>query len=230
MRLNWILQTALCAGALAVAPAFAQPYTISSPTAAYTGNTTVVPISVTGLPVGSLIGGGQTLTFSTNLTQFTVPGTWAAWGSPPDTESANPLVLASAINQTALTIALSPAATTFGFEIEPANVGGLPPSAYPITATFFNGATTLGSINRSLTYNGARVFAFSSSTPITSVQISSPLAAGGFALSQFRVGALLIGAPPAAVIPTLGLPELGALGLLLAGAGALLARRQSAEA
>ena len=229
MRLNWILQTALCAGVIAVAPAFAQPFTISSPTAQYTGNTTVVPIGVTGLPVGSLVSGGQTLTFSTNLTQFAVPGTWSAWGAPPDTESGNPLVLASNINQTALTITLSPAATTFGFEIEPANVGGLPPTAYSITATFFNGVTPVGVITRAMTYNAARVFALSSTTPITSVQIASPLAAGGFALSQFRVGSVLIGAPPS-VIPTLGLPELGALGLLLAGAGALLARRQNAAA
>jgi hypothetical protein len=229
MRLNWILKTALCAGAAAVAPAFAQPFTISSPTAEYVGNTTVVPIAVTGAPVPSLTGGGQTLTFSTSLSQFAVPGTWSAWGTPPDTETATPLVLASAINQTALTITLSPAATTFGFEIEPANVGGFPPVAYTITATFFNGASTLGVISRSMTYNGARVFALSSPTPITSVQISSPLAAGGFALAQFRVGSLLIGGPPSA-IPALGLPELSALGILLAGAGALLARRQNAAA
>jgi hypothetical protein len=229
MRLNWILQTALCAGVAAVAPAFAQPFTISSPTAQYTGNTTVVPISITGAPVPSLTGGGQTLTFSTNLNQFAVPGTWSAWGSPPDTEDANPRVLASAINQTALTITLSPAATTFGFEIEPANVGGFPPTAYTITATYFNGATALGSISRAMTYNAARVFAFSSATPITSVQISSPFAAGGFALAQFRVGSVLIGGPVSvSAIPALGLPELSALGLLLAGAGTMLARRQSA--
>jgi hypothetical protein len=227
MRLTWILQTALCAGVATLAPAFAQPFTISSPTAQYTGNTTVVPIAVTGVPVPSLTSGGQTLTFSTNLNQFTVPGSWSAWGLPPDTETANPLVLASAINQTAVTITLSPAARTFGFEIEPANVGGFPPTAYTISATFFNGATPLGSISRALTYNGARVFALSSATPITSVQISSPLAAGGFALAQFRVGSVLIG-ESLSVIPTLGLPELSALGLLLAGAGAMLARRQMA--
>ena len=226
MRLNWIQKAALCI--VAAASAFAQPYTISSPTAQYTGATTVVPVVLSGPPVTSLISGGQTLTFSTPLTQLTVPGTWSAWGTPPDTETATPLVLASAIDQTALTITLSPAATTFGFEIEPANVGGFPPTAYSITATFFNGGTAVGAITRAMTYNGARIFALSSATPITSVQIASPLAAGGFALTQFRVGSVLIGAPPppATPIPALGLPELGALGLLLAAAGALLARRQ----
>jgi hypothetical protein len=90
--------------------------------------------------------------------------------------------------------------------------------------TFLNGSTTLGTVTRSIFYNGARLIAFSSATPITTVQISVPAAAGGFALAQFRFGTTLIGAPPATGVPTLGPPALSGLAILLLAAGALQAR------
>jgi hypothetical protein len=227
MRLTRILQTVVCLTAAASAPAFGQFFTISSPTPQYLGNT-----SLLGIPVGASfasVSGAQSYSVSPTLIQFQVPGSWTVWGAPPDTESATPRVLATPINTTTVTWTLTPGVTTFGFEIEPANAGAVPtPLSYTITATYFNGATPLGTISRSLQYNAARVFAASSSTPITSVVITAPLAAGGFAMAQLRTGSTLIGGPDVTAIPALGLPELGALSLLLAGAGVLLARRQQA--
>jgi len=87
----------------------------------------------------------------------------------------------------------------------------------------------LGTITRSLLDNGAAVEAASSSTPITSVVISTPGAAGGFALAQFRSGNTLL-TPGGGVssVPALGPVATGALALLLAAAGSLLARRRLA--
>jgi hypothetical protein len=232
MRLHPILQAVVCVAIAGAAPAFGQAFQISSPTPAYTGNTTLPAVS-TGAGIVAVSGGGQTVTFSAPLTGSVVGsvGGWTVWGTPPDTETATPTVLATAFFPvvTSLTLTLSSPVTTFGLEIEPANATTFPtPTAHPITATFFNGATTLGTVTRSVTYNGARVFALSSSTPITSVQISAPAAAGGFAMGRFRFGNSLIGGPDPTAIPALGLPELSALALILAAAGALLARRQQA--
>jgi hypothetical protein len=208
---------------LGAAPALAQPFTIPDPTPQYTSLTTLIPITTAHLAsTTTLSGGGQTLTFSTSLTGFDVNTFgWTVWGAPPQTEGTPARVLATAINQTSLTITLSNPQNTFGFELEPANVG---PSS--MTVSFFNGATLLGTVTRSIPYNGARLMELSGTTPITSVQISAP-GSGGFAMAQFRFGNALIGGPGSTnAVPALGLPELGALGLLLAGAGALLARRQ----
>jgi hypothetical protein len=214
------------------APLFAQPYTISSPTAEYLANTTLIPVTGANLSsVPTLTGGGRTIAFSPAMMVFAA---WSPWGAPPDTESSTPRVLATTItNQTAETLTISPPATTVGFEIEPSNFcsplpacSSGPSTPFTFTVAFLNGSTTLGTVTRSIFYNAARLIAFSSSTPITTVQISVPAAAGGFALAQFRFGTILIGAPPASGIPTLGPPALSALALLLLAAGALLSRAQ----
>jgi hypothetical protein len=218
-------------GAAIAVPAKAQFFPISSPVTAYTTQTTLVPIADPNFSVvPSISASGQTFTFATGLTAFTVgPGGWSAWGSPPDTEGSTPRVLASDINQTALTFTLSTPANTVGFEIEPANRGAAPPAAptpFTISATFFNGGTVLGTVSRAIPNNGALLEAASSTTPITSIQISSPFAAGGFALAQFRFGNVIIGAPPPtapASVPTLGTTALAGLALLLAAAALLLA-------
>ncbi len=215
---------------VAVMPAYAQFYPISSPNPQYLSTTTLIALpSASGL--ASVTGGGQTLSFSTNLDGVAVGSGWSVWGAPPDTETATPSVLATGEAQTSLTINLGSPAATFGLEIEPSNTGAIPtPVSYALTATFYNGTTVLGTVSRSVTYNGARLLAASSTTPITSVQISAPAAAGGFAMAQFRFGSGVIGAPSLAAIPALGFPELAALALLLAATGAILAHRQRASA
>jgi hypothetical protein len=229
MRHNWIGKAVF--GLSLTAPLFAQPYTISSPTTEYLANTTLIPVTGSNLSsVPTLTGGGRTIGFSPAMTVFTA---WSVWGAPPDTESTTPRVVASAPNQSAETLTISPPAATVGFEIEPSNFCAPTPSCtsgpatpFTFTVTFLNGTTTLGTVTRSIFYNAARLIAFSSATPITTVQISVPTAAGGFALAQFRFGTTLIGAPPASGIPTLGSPALSALGALLLAAGALLARAE----
>jgi hypothetical protein len=151
-----------------------------------------------------------------------VGGGWEFWGSPPNTESATPRVLATPANETSLTIALGTPVNTFGFEIEPANSGGFPPTAFLFTTTFLNGTNTLGTVSRSVTFNGAMLIAATSTTPITGVRITAAPTAGGWAIAELRSGNL----PTAlASVPAISPAALGALALLLAFAGAILARR-----
>lgn len=221
MRLSWL-------AIVAAVPAYAQFYAVSSPTSQYVSNTTVISLP-SGGGVSSIAGGGQTLSFSASLDGVAVGSGWTVWGIPPDTETATPAVLATTEAQTSLTINLATPATTFGFEIEPANMGAIPiPVSFTLAATFYNGTTALGSVSRTVTYNGARLIAASSATPITRVQISAPSTAGGFAMAQFRFGNTWLGAPLATAIPALGFPELGVLALLLAALGAILARPRTA--
>ena len=221
MRTNWIVRTGLVAALVGAAPLLAQPpYTFPSPTPQYTSMTTLMPVTAAnGSSSTTHTGGGQTLTFSSSMTAFNVPGSWPVWGAPPHTEGTPPRVLATPLGVTTLTITLANPSNTFGFEIEPASVG-----SHNVTAQFFNGATLIMGITQSIAYDSARLMVVSHSAPVTSVQISAP-GSGGFAVAQFRFGNAIVGAP-ATAIPALGLPELGALGLMLAAAGALLARRQ----
>lgn len=221
----------MCVGVLGLTPAFGQ-FLLTSPTAAYTANTTLLS-TPTGSNINSAAGGGQTASFSAPLTGSLVGslGGWTVWGTPPDTETATPNVLATAFFPvvTSMTITLSSPANTFGFELEPANATTFPtPTAHSITVTFYNGSTPLQVLTRAVTYNSARLFALSSPTPITSVQISSPTQAGGFAVGRFRSGNVLLSDSGVVAIPALGPAQLSALGLALAAAGALFARRQQA--
>jgi hypothetical protein len=201
----------------AVTPAFAQFTAIDTPTGSYTGSTTVIPIvGADSASVASLTNGVQTVSFSSNLDIHTVPGGgWSTWASPPNTESATPRVVGTYNNSIgSMTLTLATPATTFGFELEPNTFNN-----YSFTATFRNGSTVLGTITRTVNGDGgARLFAASSSTPITSVIITAP---NGFALAQIRYGN-----PATATVPTLTTTGIFGLGALLAAAGALLARKQ----
>lgn len=229
MRLTRVLQAALCVGLLGLTPAFGQ-FVLSSPTGAYTANTTLLS-TPTGSGITSIAGGGQTASFSASLSGSLVGslGGWTVWGAPPDTETATPNVLATAFFPvvTSMTVTLGSPANTFGFELEPANATTFPtPTAHSISVTFYSGGTPVQTITQAVTYNAARLFAVSSATPITSVQITAPSAAGGFAVGQFRSGNVLLNGAGVVAIPALGPAQLGALGLALAAAGALFARRQ----
>jgi hypothetical protein len=218
-----MLKAGLLIGLLGAAPAFAQFTTFATPTPAYTGSTTVIPIPGANLSTTtSLTDGTETLTFSSTVDVRTVPsGGWATWNSPPAVESATPRVIA-AVSATTLTITLSSPRTTFGIEIEPNN------GTQTITATYFNGGTTLGTISQSVVgSSGALLFAASTTTPITSVTVTAPAAASGFAMAQFRYGSTS-SLPPTAV-PALGTPAFSALAMALLAAGALLSRRRNLD-
>ncbi len=170
----------------------------------------------------SVTDGSQTATLSTALQIATVGVSgWSTWNSPPATESATPRVLARYSTLATLTITLSAPTTTFGFELEPNSFG-----AFPITADFLNGSTSLGTVTQSVNGNsGALLFAASTTTPITSVVITATGGGNGYAIGQFRYAAV---APPGVPVPgTLILSGVGIL--VLAGLG-LLARRRTALA
>ena len=197
---------------LLAVPAMAQFTQISSPTALYTSQTTVITFANPDLStVTSITGGGQTVTFSgSTVTARTVPsGGWGTWASPPNTESATPRVLA-AVNATTLTLTLSAPASTFGFEVEP-NAGTV-----LITATFMNGSTVVGTVSRTITGTaGALLAAGTSGTPITSVVITAPAGASGFAIAQVRSGFTVLSNVPAP--PTITLAVLGLVFLVMIG-------------
>ena len=174
-----------------------------------------------GASVASITNGIQTVSFSNNLDIHTVPTSgWATWGSPPNTESATPRVVGTYSALTSFTMTLSVPSYTVGFEIEPESFDS---PTYSITATFRNGVTTLGSITRSVAGNaGALLAAASSGTPITSVVLTIPSGAQGFAIAQFRYGTT----NPFLTVPVLSTTGVCGLGALLAAAGALLARKQ----
>jgi hypothetical protein len=205
-------------------PASAQFLTFATPTAPYTGGTTLVPIPGANFSTTtSLTDGIETFGLSSTVDVRTVPaGGWATWNSPPNVESATPKVLAITTGLTSFTITLSPAQFTFGIEIEPNN------GTQSITLTYLNGVTTLGSITQSVVgTSGAKLFAASSSTPITSVVLTIPAAASGFAMAQWRYGSTFLGIGP--TVPTAGMPALGGLAAALLACGSLLARRQNLD-
>lgn len=217
-----LLGVLVCVGLwAATAPASAQFSAISSPTGAYTGATTRIEIpGANGASLSSVSDGAMTLTFSTSFQKATVGVSgWSTWASPPETETATPAVLAQYSTLASATITLSAPATTFGMEFEPNNFG-----AFDISVDFMNGGTVLGTVTRSVNGNaGARLFAASSTTPITSVVIR-PSGGNGYALANFRYATVSV-APTE--VPTLS--EWGVLllsSLLALGTAFVLRRRR----
>jgi hypothetical protein len=178
---------------------------ISSPDATYLTTTTKLDFS--GLAdftsFNSVTNGVETLTSSNSLTKLSVPGSWGSWSSPPNSESATPAV---AFNSSASdTLTLAPGVGTFGFELEP-NVRG----TFTVTADYFNGATLLGTISRSISGNAGARLVGASDTDINKVVVSvSGGGSQGFAMAQFRYA------------PVASVPEPGAIILLSTVVGLL---------
>jgi len=229
MRLNRTVTTAVWLGLAGCIPAFAGFNTISAPVAAYTGATKPIPITpADGTGMTTLTDGTQTITFSSTVYAATVPdGGWFTWGAPPNTESSTPRVLKIG-GATALTLTLSVPSQTFGFEIEP-NGTSTTGQFYNISAQFYNGGTLLGTVSQSINWqSGALLAAGSDSVPITSVVITAPANAAGFAMAQFRYSTTIV---VPSITPAPNTIVTGGLAMLLLAAGALLARaRKSAAA
>jgi PEP-CTERM motif len=172
------------------------------PTPPYVSGTNLISFGDSDFSALSFISDGtQTVNFDISLVALTVPTTWASWGSPPNTESAAPRVLwTNGFTSATLTFANS---TTFGFELQPNT--SIPSS---LTAEFFNGAVSLGSITSSVDGNaGARLFAASTTTgAFDSVVITGT---DDFALAQVRYA--LVPEPASATL--FGLGVLGLAGL-----------------
>ncbi len=110
------------AAALLLCPALRADFiTISQPTASYVNGTTLLGFTD---PDGTLIAGGsaggETLIYSSNLLEYTVPTSWTAWGQPPAVETSTPRV-GYTNDVSSLDISLVKPASTFGFELEPDN-------------------------------------------------------------------------------------------------------------
>jgi hypothetical protein len=161
------------AGLLGCVPALNAAFVqIPQPNAAYTSSTTLLPITAPDFTnLNTLSDANLTVTFSATMETFTVPTTWGTWNTPPAVETSTPRVLSpfDFANVTSVTLSFSSPLSTFGLEAQP---DATSQGAFPVTATFFNGATTLGSINRSLDGVTAALFAASSTTPITSVRLT----------------------------------------------------------
>src|SRR5262249_44012145 len=131
--------------------------------------------------VNSLADSNLTVSFSTTVNARTVPnGGWNNWASPPQTESPTPRVLFT--SGTTVTLSFSKGVSTFGVEMEP-NFGG----TRTMTADFYNGATLEGEIALSVNnFEGAQLFAATTTDQFTKVVLSAPASARGFALAQVR--------------------------------------------
>lgn len=229
MHLNRLVTSAVWLGLVGCIPAFGQFNVIGMPATTYTTGTTLIPITAAdNAAVPSITDGTQTIAFSGTVYARTVPGSWNTWGVPPATESATPRALA-AFSATSLTVTLSVPSHTFGFEIEP-NGSGSVAQYYPVTAQFYNGATLLGTVSQNINWqSGALLAAASDSDTITSVVVTAPANANGFAMAQFRYGSTLLAGVARTPLP--GTFYLGGLGMMMLAAGALLARsRAGAEA
>jgi hypothetical protein len=131
---------------------------ISQPDADYVARTTQFMVTVpdfTSIPSLTDAESGCTVTFAPPLQARTVPGSWATWGSPPDTEGSTGRVLYSQ-GATSITLTFTGCTpTTAGFEAEPN-----PFADHSMTATFYSGPTSQGAITRIVSGSaGARLFA-----------------------------------------------------------------------
>jgi len=203
--------------AAGVAPA--QVVTFPTPTAAYLGSTTKLPIpSTQGTQFNSLSDGIQTVTLSSTVATQTGAGSSFGWGNSPTVESSTPLVFFTGQTTNSLTLLFSAPVATFGVEMLPNS-----PSVffgYTMKATFFDGPAALGSISQSLVSpGGAHLFAAQApaDAPFTSVTLtaqtgSPPSGTQGFEVGQVRYA--------------IAVPEPTSLALVsLAGAGWLVRRR-----
>jgi PEP-CTERM motif len=178
--------------------------------AAYIAATTEMAIpGPTNSAISSLTGPNLTIDFSPTLLSKKEES-WGVWGGGPPI----PDVLWTTVFANSVTLDFSPSSTvtTFGFEAEPG-----PWELHDITAEFFNGASSLGTITFNVDgFGGSRLFAatlddfgadLTNIEKFTSVVISSN---ADFALAYLRYTAVANVVPePASYVMLLGAVAVG---------------------
>lgn len=160
-------------------PAAAAVTQIISPIASYTAATNLLgvpnPNGPSVLSIGDL---GLTVTFSSLLDTRKVGVDWGTWGSPPDTEDNAPSIFYS-LSATSVQFTFSKRLSIWGFEAEPE-----PFSIRSYTVEYFDGATSLGTITRSIDGNaGARLLAATHAGGFTRAIVTTDT---DFAMAQLR--------------------------------------------
>jgi PEP-CTERM motif len=204
---KWLAAAAVVVALGPLSAARAAFVAIPQPDVAYTSGTNLISFGDSDFSTLSFISDGtQTVNFDISLVALTVPTTWASWGSSPNTESATPRVLWTN-GFTSATLTLASSTTSFGFELQP---NTLVPSS--LTAEFFNGAVSLGSITQAVDGNaGARLFAARTTTgSFDRVVITGT---DDFALAEMRYAASTQIVPEPASATLFGLGVLGLVGL-----------------
>ncbi|MBL8697748.1 MAG: hypothetical protein JNK67_05225 [Alphaproteobacteria bacterium] len=181
---------------------------IASPDLAYTSSTTLMPITAPDFTnINSVTDGIVTVSFSSPMNVRTVPGGgWGSWSSPPNSESATPRV-AYSNGATSMTFTFSEALDMFGFEVEPNNFG-----VRSVTAEFFDGATSVGTITLGVDGNsGARLFAADADggDSFTSVVLTTASGSGGFAIANARYAVAEVPVPATLALFSAALAGLG---------------------
>jgi hypothetical protein len=203
---------AVCCTVLAAASPSRGDFLAVNPTdaaalAAFRSSTSLISLAglPLGVPISSVTDGTLSVAFDHPRSPEQVGVTWATWSSPPFSETATPIVLPDfrSGGLPTATFTFSQALSAFGMELEPDPFG-----MHPITVSFFDGATLVGTISQMVEGSaGAREFAATTTTQqFTSVTISSDF---DFAAAQLRY--------------TTSVPEPGTLALSAVGFVGLLA-------
>jgi hypothetical protein len=187
----------------------ADPIYIQQPTPAYLAGTTLLPITdPEGSIISSISDSVLTISFWSAVSPIvmdvnSVPGSWATWGSPPNTESATPMVVKpdDFPGETDLLYEFSAPLLTFGMELEPDDLG-----QHTITANFLFGGNSVGVLPLSVSGNGGALLFAATGGPFDSVDVSSDV---DFAAAQFRYtasdGSITATPEPAGGVFVLGL-------------------------
>ena len=175
--------TLIALGALVAmsVPAHADSFvTISQPTTAYNSETT--DYGGGNGSIGTINSLGP-FSFSSALTEDSVPTSWSTWNTPPAVDSSTPDVLWTGGSST-LTLTISGTHNVVGFELEPDF------SNDSVTATFYDGASVIDALNQTVDWNGgALLFALQdTSGDITSVVITDNTGGDSFAIAQVSAG------------------------------------------
>jgi hypothetical protein len=184
-----------------------------NPTSQYIAKTQVVSINDPDEALlSSITTGGLKIGFSTPMRASTVGDNWATWGAPPKTESPNPKVLWTSLDDnfnpvTSMTFTFSTPVSIFGFEAEPGST-----DSHTITARFFMNGILESTISQLESGNAdARLFA-ALAVPGKSFDKVVVTSDADWAAGQFRFApAFAVPVPPASGLFLAGLAVLALL-------------------